>query len=102
MFAVLWLGGVFFFRILRTVFPSMTSFRGSTLLVFLSKWQTMAADTLPVLISFSNCLTSWFTSLFYCFGCLSWRAFSSVNSRPCFNKIGLAAAQCFGIVSVCF
>ena len=50
----------------------------------------MAADILPVLISLSNCLTSSFTSEFFCFGCLIWKAFASVKSlsnRPCFHKI---------------
>ena len=50
----------------------------------------MAADILPVLISLSNCLTSSFTSDFFCFGCLIWRAFASVKNssiRPCFHKI---------------
>ena len=68
----------------------MTSFRGSTPFVFLSERQPMAADNLPVLISLSNCLTSTFTSDFFCFGCLIWRAFASVKSssnRPCFHKI---------------
>ena len=68
----------------------MTSFRGSTPFVFLSERQPMAADILPVLISLSNCLASSFTSDFFCFGCLIWRAFASVKSlsnRPCFHKI---------------
>ena len=50
----------------------------------------MAADILPVLISLTNCLTSSFTSDFFCFGYLIWRAFASVKSssnRPCFHKI---------------
>ena len=50
----------------------------------------MAADILPVLISLSNCLASSFTSDFFCFGCLIWRAFASVkrsSNRPCFHKI---------------
>ena len=49
----------------------------------------MAADILPVLISLSNYLASSFTSDFFCFGCLIWRAFASVKSssnRPCFHK----------------
>ena len=81
---------MFFFRILMTVFPSMTSFRGSTPFVFLSERQPMAADFLPVLISLSNCLASSFTLDLFCFGCLIWRAFASVKSssnRPCFHKI---------------
>ena len=89
MFAVL-AGGCFSFRILRTVFPSMTSFRGSTLFVFLSKRQPRAADILPVFISLSKCLASSFTSDFFCFGCLIWRVFASVkisSNRPCFHKI---------------
>ena len=53
MFAVL-AGGCFSFRILRTVFSPMTSFRGTTTLVFLSERQLMAADVLPVLISLEN------------------------------------------------
>ena len=53
MFAVL-AGGCFSFRMLRTVFPSMNSFRGSTPFVFLSERQPMEADILPVLISLSN------------------------------------------------
>ena len=68
----------------------MTSFRGNTPIVFFSERQPMAADFLPVLISFSNCLTSSFTSDFFCFGCVVWRAFASVKSssnRPCFHKI---------------
>ena len=56
--------GCFSFRILRTVFASMTSFRGSTPFVFLSERQPMAPDILPVLISLSNCLTSSFPSHF--------------------------------------
>ena len=56
---------------LRTVFPPMTSFSGSTPFVFLSAREPMAADVLPVLISLSNCLTSSFTSDFFCFGCQS-------------------------------
>ena len=58
--------------------------------VFLSERQPMAASNLPVLISLSNCLTSSFTSDFFCFGCLIWRAFASVKSssnRPCFHKL---------------
>ena len=50
----------------------------------------MAADILPVLISLTNCLTSSFTSDFFCFGYLIWRAFALVKSssnRPCFHKI---------------
>ena len=89
MFAVL-AGRCFSFRILRTVFPSLTSFRGSTLFVFLSERQPTAADILPVLISLSNCLASSFTSDFFCFGCIIWRAFASVKSssnRSCFHKI---------------
>ena len=89
MIAVL-AGGCFSFRILRTVFPSMTSFRGSTHFVFLSERQPMAADILPVLITLSNCLASSFTSDFFCFGCLIWRAFALVktsSNRPCFHKI---------------
>ena len=81
---------LFFFSILRTVFPSMTSCRGCTLFVFLFEKQPMAADILPVLIGLSNCLTSSFTSDFFCFGCLIWRAFGSVknsSNRPCFHKI---------------
>ena len=63
MFAVLaW--GCFFFRILRTVFPSMTSFRGSNPFFFLPERQPMAVDILPVLINLSNCLFSSFTSQF--------------------------------------
>ena len=68
----------------------MISFRGSTPFVFLSERQPMAADIMPVLISLSNCSTSLFTSDFFCFGCLIWRAFASVKSlsnRPCFHKI---------------
>ena len=45
---------------------------------------------LHVLISFSSCLTSSFTSHFFCIGCLIWRSFVSVKSssyRPCFDKI---------------
>ena len=52
--------------------------------------QPMAAYILPVLISLSNCLTSSFTSYFFCVGCLIWRAFASkksLSSRPCFSKI---------------
>ena len=67
----------------------MTSFRGSTLFVFLSERQPMAADIFSVLISLSNCLASSFTSDFFCFGCLIWRAFASVKSssyRLCFHK----------------
>ena len=84
MFAVL-AGGI-----LRTVFTSMTSFRGSTPFVFLSERQPMAAVFLPVFISLSNCSTFSFTLDFSCFGCLIWRAFASVKSssnRPCFHKI---------------
>ena len=68
----------------------MTSFRGITPFVFLSERHPMAADILPVLISLSKCLTSSFTSDFFCFACLIWRAFASVkssSSRPCFHKI---------------
>ena len=89
MFAVL-AGGCFSLRILTTVFPSMTSLRGSTPFVSLSERQPMAADVLLVLISFSNCLAYSFTSDFFCFGCLFWRASASVKSssnRPCFHKI---------------
>ena len=80
----------FVFLFERIVFPSITSFRGSTPFVFLSERQPMAADILPVLIKVPNCLTSSFTSHFFCFGCLIWRAFASVkssSSRPCFHKI---------------
>ena len=45
---------------------------------------------MPVLISLSNCLTSSFTSDFFCLGCLISRAFASVKSssyRLCFHKI---------------
>ena len=68
----------------------MTSFGGSTPFVFLSERQPMAADILPVIISLLNFLTSSFTSDFFCFGCLIWRASASVKSssiRPCFHKI---------------
>ena len=68
----------------------MTSFGGSTPFVFLSERQAMTADILTVLISLSNCLTSSFTSVCFCFGCLIWRAFASVKTssrRPCFHKI---------------
>ena len=47
------------------------------------------AGILPVLIILSNCLTSSFTSDFFCFECLSWRACASVKSssnRPYFHK----------------
>ena len=50
----------------------------------------MAADFSPVLISLKNCLTSSFTSHFFCFECLMGSAFASVkslSSRPCFRKI---------------
>ena len=50
----------------------------------------MAADILPVLISLSNYLASSLTSDFVSFGCLIWRAFTSVKSscnRPCFHKV---------------
>ena len=81
--------GMFFFSILRTVFPSMTSFRGSAPFVFLSERQLMTADILPVLITLSICLPFSFTSHFFCFGCLIWRAFASrksSSSRPCCNN----------------
>ena len=68
----------------------MTSFRGNTPFVFFSERQPMAADFLPVLFSFSNCLTSLFTCDILCFGYVVWRAFTSVKSssnRPCFHKI---------------
>ena len=50
----------------------------------------MAADILPVLINLSNCLASSFSSDFFYFGWLIWRAFAPVKSssnRPCFHKI---------------
>ena len=69
MFAVLaWV--CFSFRILRTAFPSTTSFRGGTPFVFLSERQPMAADTLPALVSLSNCLTSSFFRFFSHFSVL--------------------------------
>ena len=81
--------GCFSFRIIRTVFPSMTLFKRRTLF-FVSERQPMAADILLVLISLSNCLTPSLTSDFFCFGGLIWRAFASVKSssnRACFHKI---------------
>ena len=68
----------------------MTSFRGSTPFVFLPERQPMAADILAVLISLSNCLASSFTSDFFCFGCLIWRAFASRKVR----LMGLASIKC--------
>ena len=62
--SLFWIGVFFSFRILRTVFPSMTSFEGSTPFVFLSERQPLAADILPALIILSNFLTSSFTSSF--------------------------------------
>ena len=56
----------------------------------MSKRQPIAADSLPVFISLSKGLTSSFTSDFFCFGCLIWRAFASVkisSYRTCFHKI---------------
>ena len=82
--------GRFSFRILRTVFPSITSFRGITSFVFLFERQPRAANISPALISLSNCLISSFTSDFLCFGCLILRAFASAKSsfnKPCFQKI---------------
>ena len=68
----------------------MTSFLGSTPFVLMSERQPIAADSLPVFISLSKGLTSSFTSDFFCFGCLIWRAFASVkisSNRTCFHKI---------------
>ena len=45
---------------------------------------------MPELNSLSKCLTSSFTSDFFCLGFLIWRTFASVkssSSRPCFHKI---------------
>ena len=87
--SLFWLAGVFFFRILWTVFPSVTLFRGNNPFVFLSG-HSMAEDNLLVLIGLSNCTTSLFTSHFFCFRCLIWRALTSKkisSSRPCFHKI---------------
>ena len=82
----------------------MTSFRESTPFVFLSARHPMAADILPILISLSNCLTSLFTSDFFCFGCLIRRAFASMensSNRPCFHKImrPLSVLECDQFVS---
>ena len=80
--------GCFSFSILRTVFPSMISFRGCAHFVSLSEKQLMTADVLPVLITLLNCLPFSFTSHFFCFGCLIWRAFASRKRKV--RLVGLA------------
>ena len=67
----------------------------------------MAGDTLPVLISLSNCSIFSFITHFFCFECLVWRAFAPVKHssyRPCFyeNMRRLRVLELDPLVSDCF
>ena len=57
----------FFLQDTKDSVSSMTLLGGSSPFVFLSERQSLAAATLPALISLSKCLTSRFTSHFFYF-----------------------------------
>ena len=70
----------FSFRIIRTVYPLMMSFRGSTPYVFLSERQPSTADFLSVVIRLSKWLNSSFTLRLICFGCLIWKVLAAAQA----------------------